>query len=152
MGCSANRLATEFLYLNTGAYNSAPQYSEPPLQRPHHEPNDLQTRITSANSAFIANRAGTITLTLESAAAVPGRELTIRTIQAQTWCFKMLPTLSLSSEVLLVLRSCSYCGSGRFLKSTGNELSDHGGKLNLSANFTLSRSRLGDCYTQRDLK
>lgn len=40
--------------------------------------------ITSADSAFIANRAGTITLTLESAAAVPGRQLPVRTIQAQT--------------------------------------------------------------------
>lgn len=40
--------------------------------------------ITSADSSFIANRAGTITLTLESASSVPGRELTIRTIQNQT--------------------------------------------------------------------
>jgi len=39
--------------------------------------------ITSADTSFIANRAGTITLTLESAAAVPGRILVIRTIQSQ---------------------------------------------------------------------
>lgn len=39
--------------------------------------------ITQADTSFIANRAGTITLTLETASAVPGRILIVRTIQAQ---------------------------------------------------------------------
>jgi hypothetical protein len=40
--------------------------------------------ITAADTSFIANKAGTITLTLETASGVPGRILFVRTIQAQT--------------------------------------------------------------------
>lgn len=40
--------------------------------------------IVSTDTSFIANRAGTITLTLESASSVPGKILMVRTIQAQT--------------------------------------------------------------------
>lgn len=54
-------------------------------------PQSQPTTITAAtysvlvmDSSIIANRAGTVTLTLPSAANVKGKELTVRTIQAQT--------------------------------------------------------------------
>ena len=40
--------------------------------------------IAAATKFFIANRAGTITVTLPSAATYDGRELSLKTIQAQT--------------------------------------------------------------------
>lgn len=40
--------------------------------------------VATTDSTVIANKAGTLTLTLPSAAAFPGRELRVRTIQAQT--------------------------------------------------------------------
>jgi hypothetical protein len=40
--------------------------------------------MVAADSSLIANRAGTITLTLQSAASYPGRWLYVKTIQAQT--------------------------------------------------------------------
>lgn len=40
--------------------------------------------VAAIDQAIIANRAGTITLTLPSASAYKGRWLTVRTIQAQT--------------------------------------------------------------------
>ncbi len=40
--------------------------------------------VGATDSTIIANKAGTLTLTLPSAASFPGRELRVRTIQAQT--------------------------------------------------------------------
>lgn len=40
--------------------------------------------VLAEDTDIIANRAGTVTLTLETASGVPGKPLTVRTIQAQT--------------------------------------------------------------------
>lgn len=40
--------------------------------------------VAATDTSIIANKAGTVTLTLPSASAYPGRSLNVRTIQAQT--------------------------------------------------------------------
>lgn len=59
--------------------------------------------VAATDTAIIANRAGTVTLTLPAAASYPGRVLRVKTIQAQT-------VVSASSDVVPLIGGAAGTG------------------------------------------